>query len=537
MASRREDPGSTGPAPGGGRRPDAEQALIESEERFRSIFYGAPVGIALIDHDGRYLSVNPVRASMLGYSEEELLGRTYWEVTHPDDLEYDRRVNEEARAAGLTNYQLEKRFIRKDGSVQWTRITVAAVTIGSRQPAYYISLSEDITAQKESEGERAQLLQREQEARVRAERLAAEREAIMRQAAEGIIIADGAGAITFSNEAARRLHRWPDSGPPSPVYHDAAAIFTVDGDVFPPDQLPLMRAVRGGETVSNARWRVRFGDETDVIIEGSAVPVMHAGERVGAVLTVRDITDLYEMQQQKDAFLSAAAHDLRTPLTAVKGRLQMLERRLQRGQPPDPPALIAELQRIDANATRMIRLIGELLDVANIELGRPLRLTKRDVDLVALARAVIDEQQHFAEHHRIVLQTVEPSIDGTWDGYRLERVLANLISNAVKYSPGGGDIEVRVQRDAGMARLQVTDHGVGIPEADLPHVFERFHRAANVGSIRGTGIGLWGARRIVEQHGGHIAVDSTVGEGTTVVVSLPCQATQDDAFETAEEPS
>ncbi len=112
------------------------------------------------------------------------------------------------------------------------------------------------------------------------------------------------------------------------------------------------------------------------------------------------------------------------------------------------------------------------------------------------------------------------------------------MSNAVKYSPAGGAITVSVYRDEqGEAALEVRDRGQGIPAGDLPRIFERFHRAANVGSIRGTGIGLWGARRIVEQHGGRIAVDSTVGQGTTVVVFVPCEAAQDDALETAQEPT
>jgi signal transduction histidine kinase len=121
------------------------------------------------------------------------------------------------------------------------------------------------------------------------------------------------------------------------------------------------------------------------------------------------------------------------------------------------------------------------------------------------------------------LEAAEPGLVGSWDVRRLERVLANLLENAVKYSPDGGEIVVRVARDDAdsTAVLQVADTGVGIPAADLPHVFERFYRAGNVGEIQGTGIGLAGVRQIVEQHAGSIAVESCPGIGSTFTVRLP----------------
>jgi len=188
----------------------------------------------------------------------------------------------------------------------------------------------------------------------------------------------------------------------------------------------------------------------------------------------------------------------------------------------------AELTRIDHATNRMTRLINELLDVARLQAGQPLALGLRPGDLVELTRRIAAEYGDMGKRHRILVETATATITGEFDLFRLERVLDNLISNAIKYSPTGGDItlrlrEERAERDdaPGTAILEVEDYGLGVPAADLPHLFERFHRAGNVGATAGTGLGLAGARQIVEQHGGTIAVESREGAGTTVTVRLP----------------
>jgi signal transduction histidine kinase len=148
---------------------------------------------------------------------------------------------------------------------------------------------------------------------------------------------------------------------------------------------------------------------------------------------------------------------------------------------------------------------------------------------VALAHQVVGEFQPAATRHQLRVEASAPLLVGLWDAARLDRVLANLLSNAIKYSPAGGTIGVRLSRQddakGSWALLVVEDHGLGIPAADLPHVFERFHRGANVsGKIRGAGIGLAGVCQIVEQHGGTIVVESQEGHGATFTVRLPLPA-------------
>lgn len=242
---------------------------------------------------------------------------------------------------------------------------------------------------------------------------------------------------------------------------------------------------------------------------------------------------------QVDAFIAAASHDLKTPLTAIKSLAQLLQRRVARRGSDNGPWLIDSLDQIDAAANRMTRQINELLDVARFQRGAVIELQRRPTDIVALSRRVAAEQQKTTEHHSIHVSANAESITGPWDEERLERVVANLVGNAIKYSPSGGDITVRLCQEArplagitaggalgcgDWAVLSVEDHGLGIPHRDLAHVFDYYHRGENVAEIiSGTGIGLSGAKQIVEQHGGVISVVSSEGDGSTFTVRLPLE--------------
>ena len=258
----------------------------------------------------------------------------------------------------------------------------------------------------------------------------------------------------------------------------------------------------------------------------------------------------------RDEFLASVSHDLRTPLTAIKAYAQIAHRRASRLEPAAATRLVDLLTGIDLAATKMTALVEELLDLTRLETGRPLELRREVTDLVTLARACIADHQRTSQVHHLHLETPEREVSGCWDAARLERVLSNLLSNAIKYSDGG-DITVTVAREpapapgsracraeagradvpmscppaahrppeadgaSGWAVLTVHDDGVGIPAADLPHIFERFYRAGNAGRAWGSGIGLAGARQIVEQHGGTVTVESNEGEGATFTVRLP----------------
>ncbi|MGI9253842.1 MAG: sensor histidine kinase, partial [Thermomicrobiales bacterium] len=232
-----------------------------------------------------------------------------------------------------------------------------------------------------------------------------------------------------------------------------------------------------------------------------------------------------EFEATPEEFLGNVAHDLKNPLTAVRGHAQLLLRKLQRGEMPDPERLMAGLIAIDEGAGRMAAMIDELVDLARLRGGQPLELRRQPVDLVASARRLVEETQRINDRRQLRLLAAEPSIIGTWDSARIERVIANLVSNAVTYSPEGVSVTVSVSRDEvegePWAMLTVSDRGVGIPADDALPVFEWFHRAGNVAAIRGSGLGLAGLRAIVEGHGGTIAVESREGAGSTFTVRLP----------------
>ena len=223
----------------------------------------------------------------------------------------------------------------------------------------------------------------------------------------------------------------------------------------------------------------------------------------------------------RDEFVATISHDLRNPLSTIKGHVQLLRRSIRRGVAPEAAQLDTRLANLEVTAADMERIIGDLLDAAQLEAGRPLDLRREPADLVTLVSRCVAAYEKLSAAHRLRLLASAPTAPGFWDVSRLERVVANLLANAIKYSPAGGDVVVSVDVDAESAILTVRDEGLGIPATDVPHIFERFHRGSNVERISGTGIGLASAKDIVERHGGTISLTSVEGQGTTVVVHLP----------------
>jgi signal transduction histidine kinase len=302
------------------------------------------------------------------------------------------------------------------------------------------------------------------------------------------------------------------------------------------------------ETISPvlARQGIQSLVAAPLLVEGRVIGVVHVGARTphqfsgddlrllqlvaGRIALAIEHARLYQEAQQairlRDEVLAFTSHDLKNLVAAIRLRVQFLQTLLE-GPAPDADRSVKELATVEAAAGKMLALIEELLDLARLELGQPLPLDPRPTDLVTLTQEVVDEYVRATKKHTILLQTAQPALVGWWDTERLERVLRNLLDNAVKYSPSGGTITVTILQEGGSwAVVTVRDQGVGIPASDLPRIFERFRRGTNVvGRIKGTGIGLSGARQILDQHGGSIEIDSKEGEGTTVTIRLPLPAT------------
>ena len=224
----------------------------------------------------------------------------------------------------------------------------------------------------------------------------------------------------------------------------------------------------------------------------------------------------------RDQVLATVSHDLRTPLAAIYGQAQLLAREAARDCTPEAPRRARRAVAIMDGARRMTAMVDELLDVARLQAGQHLELQRETVDLLALARRVAAEQRRHAPSHSIVVDAEAERVEGEWDAPRIERVLANVVGNAVKYSPLSGEVRVSVAVDADAAVVTVRDSGIGIAPEDLGRIFEPFQRGRLAhGQIAGQGLGLASARQIVESHDGRICAQSTLGSGSTFTIRLP----------------
>jgi PAS domain S-box-containing protein len=232
-------------------------------------------------------------------------------------------------------------------------------------------------------------------------------------------------------------------------------------------------------------------------------------------------------RERKDQFLAAATHDLRTPLTSMRGLTQLLERRIARSGGVSMEDLCATLGQLGRSARMMTQLVDQLLDVTRLQMDAPLSLNRQAIDLRALVSATVEDHRPISERHELAFESPPSELWGSWDPARLERVVSNLLMNAIKYSPDGRRVTVRLRRDGAppgtCATLEVEDEGLGIPASDLPQIFDRFHRAGNVGHLAGTGIGLAYVQQVVAEHGGRVEVRSREGAGSTFTVHLPIE--------------
>jgi signal transduction histidine kinase len=223
----------------------------------------------------------------------------------------------------------------------------------------------------------------------------------------------------------------------------------------------------------------------------------------------------------RDEFLSVASHELRTPMTSLTLALQTITRVTPAGKPVDPKIAAKLLELAIRQSGRMNRLIGDLLDVSRIETWQ-LALTRGEVELCGLVREIVARfQPDLVRSGSTVSIQAEAPVVGQWDRSRLEQVISNVLANAVKFG-AGAPVEIAVSQARGVARLTITDHGIGIDPSRLAHVFERFERGVSAQHYGGLGLGLYIARRIVEGHSGSIRATSTPGEGSTFTIELPC---------------
>lgn len=294
------------------------------------------------------------------------------------------------------------------------------------------------------------------------------------------------------------------------VLHHQQTIRRPNGSILP----VLVNAV----VLDSNQWRDLASEETEPAIQ------LSPGESIALVIH-QDVSALKEAEYLKDEFIGVAAHELRNPISVLKGFAEMLVYQTARGKGPKLAAWQREaLEEIDQATARLDKLTEDLLDVTRLQAGR-LVLSRKSNDLVALIRHMVTQRQMTTRQHAFSLDTQHNSLVVEVDRGRIEQVLSNLLSNAIKYSPQGGpiDLTIREEFEPHVAFLSVRDRGIGIPAEQQARIFGRFVRAENAraSEITGTGLGLYLSREIVERHGGRLWFESVEGAGSTFFMTLP----------------
>jgi len=349
--------------------------------------------------------------------------------------------------------------------------------------------------------------------------------ALLEGLGDAVMIADATGRLILTNRAARAMCGWPEQDESGPLPNiDQLDRRRLDGTPLPPEERPMNRALRGE----------RFSDMESILVrsDGARLRLLANGNairdergQINLVIVVqRDVTELRQLMQLKDEYTALISHDLRTPLTAILGQAQLLQRHLARGEDTEGRVQM-QLESIVVQTRRMDAMIKDLLESSRLETGT-MQLRKEPVDLAQVAANV-------AEHiglagYRGRIQTV---IDDrraviSADPAQIERLLSNLLTNALKYSAPYTPVVVNVAASADEAIVSVADQGTGISPEDLPRVFERFARVGGgaQAGIEGVGLGLYIARLIVDANGGRLWAESELGKGSTFHFALPLDA-------------
>lgn len=496
-----------------------EMELRASEEKFRTAFMNSAVGITLVSPDGVYREVNPAMARILGYEPHELLGKKVEEFTHPDDLVKRSKFLEDLLTGRVEKGEQDRRFIRKDGAIVWVRIWATVQRDEAGNPVYFISLVQDITAQKQAED-----ALRESEERYKS---------LVELLPEGVWV-QRQGKILYVNPAMVRL--LGASGPEDLL---GKSIYQfVHPDSRSSVEQRTEEILRDGITVPLKEQRYMALDGSIVEVETSATAVPFGGQR--AVLAVyRDIGQRKQHEKERKAleerFLQAQkmeavgilaggiAHDFNNLLMSIQGNVSLMLL-----ETPEGHANKERLEAIQDAVKSGAELTRQLLGFA-----RGGRYEMRPVDMNQL----LEETSSLFGRTRKNITIHKRFQPGIWpveaDRSQMEQVLMNIFVNAADAMPQGGELFLDTEnvsldeeyvkpfsgRPGPYVRVSITDTGKGMEEEILQHIFEPFFTTKAMG--RGTGLGLATVYGIVKGHKGLITVYSTPGQGTTFHIYLP----------------
>jgi two-component system sensor histidine kinase VicK len=488
---------------------DAEEKLRSSEARYRQIVEGSLGIICTHDLDGVVQSINAHAAAILGYTPDEIAGtplRHYIAPDHKHDYEaYVAALNEHHEHQGLFYLQ------RRDGSLAVVAYRNKLIQLPGSEPVV-LSHGIDITEQTQAE------------AKLKA--LTRQRESILESVGDGIWGLDLDGRLTFCNQIGASMFGYSVDEMLGHNMHQMVHHTRADGSPYPEAECPIYRSLRTESPVrvhDEIFWRK---DGTSFPVEYVARQLVHEGRITGMVVAFADVTERRRLDRMKDEFISTVSHELRTPLTSLRAALGLINGGVLEKRPDKRTQM---LEVAIGNCDRLVRLVNDILDFERIGSGR-IPLHRDRANAIDLLRRAADLQQSSAARASIHFRIDAQPLDAWVDGDRMLQTLTNLIGNAIKFSPQGGEIRLAARSNGEREILfEIQDHGRGIPAEKLEIIFERFQQvdASDSRAMGGTGLGLAICRAIVEQHGGSIWAESSPGEGSTFSFTVPRFRTPD----------
>jgi PAS domain S-box-containing protein len=479
---------------------DLVRALEADAGSYRAAFEAAATGVVLTDLAGRIQRCNPGFVRVLGRGVDECRDRTLVELAHPDDAAMCAATFRDLVSAGHSRQIRDLRLTRKDSSWIWARLSGSLVRDAEGKPKSAIVVVDDVTERRLAH-DRLKALSLELAEKT--ELL----EAMLHHMDDGVLVRDAGGRLLLANPAMERVLGRIAPGDLRESELAGANAFMPDMVTrVPTNDLPMVRALRG-EAVRHAEVYVNRPDAPPRWLSLNASPMRdHHGKIRGAVLVARDVTDRHEVERMKDELVSTVNHELRTPLTAILGSLQLLSSGVAGELPERARELVVIAER---SGERLVRLVSDLLDLEKFASGRMSLRTER-LDVAAIVREATLAHAALGEVRGVSFDvTGEGDCHAIADADRLIQVVANLLSNALKFSPNGGVIEVTITRAESHVTVAVRDHGPGVPPAFRGRIFQRFSQAdASDARLGGSGLGLSICKVIVEAHRGTIGFDS-----------------------------
>ena len=491
-------------------------ALERSEENSREIFQKAPIGMAVIGLDEKFLQANGKLQEMVGYSEDELKQVTPLAITHPEDVPVSQNLARQM-LHDVGHNRVEKRYVRKDGRIVCAARTGTVVRDELGDPRHFLIMVEDI-----SERKRAEEALRERTRQL--ETAVAENQMIMDNSLDVICTVDEKGRFLTLNAACEQLWGYTPAELIGREYiqfvapEDRERTLATESALTETGKLTdfVNHYIRKDGTKVAVLWSATWSD-TERTFFAVAHDVTERAKMEGALKEAKEEAD--RANEAKSEFLSRMSHELRTPLNAILGFSQLLER-----QNPTPRQQ-NRIQHVINAGRHLLGLINEVLDISRIEAGR-IQLSLEPVCVVEAIEETIDLLRPLANERHIKLTAdvdLDDSVHVLADRQRFKQVLINLLTNGVKYTPMAGSVTVSCASNGNeQLRILVTDTGPGISPEKLERLFTPFDRlGAEQSGVEGTGLGLALSQRLMQAMGGSIGVETGSASGSIFWIALP----------------